>query len=175
MEHKNNFESGQSLFEILLAFSVIALVVVAIVGLSTISLRNSTFSKNKTQASLYAQSTNEWLRSQKDKSWTAFIAKTGAPTDTSLTWCLPTLPTDGVAPDFSWGGSSSTGCNEELESDFIPGTRFTRQIDMVHTYAAATADEIVESTVSIKWTDAQGIHMSRLISVFSNWGGKEGI
>ena len=57
---------GQSLFETVLALGVIGLVLTAIVALTVKSISGSSYSKNNTLASRYAQEATEWLRNQRD-------------------------------------------------------------------------------------------------------------
>jgi Tfp pilus assembly protein PilW len=56
----SNYERGQSMFELVVAIAISALVIVTIVSLTTISIRNSNFSKNKSLASTYAQQATEY-------------------------------------------------------------------------------------------------------------------
>ena len=153
-----NFQKGQSLFEVLFAFTVMTLIVVAIVGLATVTIRNSSYSKNKTVATSYAQQTIEWLRGEKDKSWSNFFDKADSP---ATTWCLVSLP-DSVAPSYSWGTPGSCDVDELVDELFI------REVDMERGTTAG-GDPFVEVTVSVSWTDSQGLHEVRLVTDFSNW------
>lgn len=89
---RNN--SGQSLFEVVVALAISTLVVIAIVSLATNSIKNASFSKNKTVASRYAQEATEWLRGQRDADPAAFAAKSPG------IWCMQslTLSVSGACP-----------------------------------------------------------------------------
>lgn len=62
---RNRFNNGQSLFEVMFALSVAAMILVAVVALVATSIRNSTFSKNKALANKYASELSEWLKKEK--------------------------------------------------------------------------------------------------------------
>ena len=66
------YQRGQSLFELVVAIAISALIVVAMVSLATNSIKNSQFSKNKALASSYAQQATEWLRGERDSDFVAF-------------------------------------------------------------------------------------------------------
>ena len=68
-------QSGQSLFELVVAIAISALIIVAMVSLAVNSIQNSNFAKNKALASSYAQEAMEWLRGQRDSGVDAFISK----------------------------------------------------------------------------------------------------
>ena len=125
-------DSGQSMFEVLLALFIITLIVVAVVILSPISISNSLFSKNKTLSSKYTQEAVEWLRSQKESDINLFL------TNSTDTYCLDQL------------NFTNQGLCAELE--IIPNSIFTRQ--MVFT----NSGNIVSVVVTTSWTDSKGIH-----------------
>ena len=84
---QESFVRGQSLFELVLAIGVSALVIVVLVSLVSNALQNSVFSRNQTLASRYAQSATEWLRGQRDNNIATFITNTA-----TTTWCLKDEP-----------------------------------------------------------------------------------
>lgn len=146
---------GQSLFEVIIAIGVIALILVGVVSLATVSVRNSSFAGNNALATKYAQEGAEWLRQQRDASWSIFIANTG-------NTCLGTL---------AWGVTCP-----------IPGTLFSRAISFTcFRYNAgpppieiplACSDptvDIADTTVTVSWTDAQGTHVVRSATRLTNW------
>ena len=64
---------GQSLYELVVAIAIMALFAMAVVSLATSSIQNSTYSKNQSLASSYAQEATEWLRGQRDANINNFI------------------------------------------------------------------------------------------------------
>jgi hypothetical protein len=79
--------SGQSLFEVVLAVDLVAVILVGLISAVTVGLANAQFSRNKAQATKYAQEAVEWLRSQRDGSWPTFYAKAGS-LPLGLKYCL---------------------------------------------------------------------------------------
>lgn len=143
------FNRGQSLFEVILAIAVLALVLVGIVSLATSSVRNSTFSRNKTLGSKYAQEASEWLRSERDKGRDAFIARESV---SGGKYCLQTL---------SW---TNTGvCVDELIAD----TPFTRNLTLIK--RVELGKTVIEADVVVLWQDSQGEHEARSYTYLSDW------
>lgn len=67
-------EKGQSLFEVIIALAISAIVITALVSLVSNSIQNAAFARNKTLAANYAQEATECLRSQRDSSFDSFLA-----------------------------------------------------------------------------------------------------
>ncbi len=141
-------ESGQSLFEVVIALAISALIVMALVSLVSNSIQNANFSKNKTLASNYAQEVTEWLRRERDTDITTFGTNVLTPT-----WCFQSL---------SW--NKPFPCEEE---DTIAGTPFLRQASfLINTIAGKT---IIEASIIVSWVDSQGVHEARSATNFSDW------
>lgn len=139
-------EKGQSLFEVVLALAVAALIIIAIVALATISIRNASFSRNQSLATRHAQEAIEWLRGQRDEGWDTFAIR-------ALTspWCLKSL---------SWPGAVG-GCGS---SDFIPDTIFKREISFIILDASS-----IDTEVKVSWQDTQGLHETKTLTTFTDW------
>jgi Tfp pilus assembly protein PilV len=60
-------EKGQSLIEILVALAIVVIVILALVGVTTVSIRNATFAKNRALATKYAQEWMEETRKERDE------------------------------------------------------------------------------------------------------------
>jgi len=66
-------EAGQSLIEVMAAILVIVLVVLALVSITTVAMRNASFSRNQTLATKYAQEAIERIRAYRDEvDWVDF-------------------------------------------------------------------------------------------------------
>lgn len=63
---------AQVLVELMLAFAVAMVAILALVQSSTKSLSNATVSKYETQATQYANEAIDWLRAQKNVNWINF-------------------------------------------------------------------------------------------------------
>jgi Tfp pilus assembly protein PilV len=140
--------SGQSLFEVVVAIAISALIIVAIVSLTTNSIQNSSYSKNKTLAATYVQQASEWTRGQRDSDMNTFVSHVITPT-----WCLQ---------DLSW--NSPGGCGE---NSFITGTQFIRQA----TFGVTTENgkNFIESNITVSWQDSKGIHQVSSSTNLSDW------
>jgi Tfp pilus assembly protein PilV len=140
-------EKGQSLFEVVLALAVAALIIIAIVALATISIRNASFSRNQSLATRHAQEAIEWLRGQRDEGWDVFAAR-------ALTspWCLKSL---------SWTDAIIGECGS---SDFISDTIFKREISFIILDASS-----IDTEVKVSWQDTQGLHETKTLTTFTDW------
>lgn len=161
---------GQSLFEVVLALALATLILVVIVSLASNSIRNTTFSKRKTVASRYAQKITEWLRGERDKSWDDFRKNSIAISCPSSphTQCLDSEP-------FAWGDCGS--CDDDELVDGI----YKREISFECRIISATDKEgsiqpcltlavnAIHATIEVSWEDAQGPHIIRSVTTFSDW------
>jgi type II secretory pathway pseudopilin PulG len=151
------FQKGQSLFELLLAIGISAMIIVVLVSLVSNALQNATFARNETLAARYAEAATEWLRGQRDNNITTFVSNAvSAPTS----WCLR----DENLTDSSWNRHApcSTGA-----SDRITGTPFYRQVDfMVNT---VSGKRIYTADITVSWTDSNGQHRVKSTTKFSDW------
>ncbi len=140
---------GQSLFEVILALAVSAMILVGIVSLTSRSVSTSTYSKNKALANGYATEAMEYLRIQKQQmGWTPFITLLG-----TGDWCLPSLSLIGTKHVCS---TSTT--------DYISGTIFQRTL----TISNITA-KTIDLTIKVVWTDEKGTHETKTVSSVSDW------
>lgn len=141
-------QKGQSLFEVVIAIFIISMIIVGVVSVSTSSLSNSIFSRNKTLAGRYSQEAIEWLRSQRDKDISGFVAKTSSNTD----YCLQNL---------EWTNTGLCGAAE-----LISNTLFKRQMEF--STSVLSNKNIIEATVVTSWNDSRGYHESRYSTNFND-------
>jgi len=151
--------SGQSLLEVIFALVLVGLVVIAIVGLSTISIRNNIYSRNKTLAKRYAQEAIEWVRKKRDVGpWAYFYSFSGD--GSASTYCLSGLNSE-------FGNSWTLGPSGSCASDeFISGTTFIRELKLTKKVGQ---DDTVIAEVVITWNDGQGDHKSQITTEFTKW------
>jgi len=140
------FEAGQSLFEIVVAVGIVGLIIAAIVGLATTSIRNTTFSRDNSLATRYSQEAVEWLRSQRDTDWVAFHAAA----QTSAIYCLDFL-----------SFAKARACNA---GEVVTDTVLMREVTFPQVLPAS-----ISATVTTFWTDAQGAHQVETSTVFTDW------
>lgn len=144
---------GQSLFEVVLAIAVLTLVLGGLVSLATVSVRNSTFSRNETLSSKYAQEASEWLRSERDNDIDLFILKANPAFDIPKYYCLDAL---------AW--TKQVACSP---SEFIAGTLFIRNLTLTKTVKSGKT--VIEADIVVSWQDSQGIHEARSFTYLSDW------
>lgn len=145
---KKPAESGQSLFEVVVAIAISALIIVTIVSLVSNSLRNATFSKNNAQAASYGQQATEWLRTQRDNDIATFITNTTIPI-----WCFK---------DLTW---TTTGAC--LAAQNIPDTPFLREGHF--STSLVSGKMVIEADIVVSWTDSQGLHQVTSATSFTDW------
>jgi type II secretory pathway pseudopilin PulG len=139
---------GQSLFEVVLAIGISALIITALVSLASSSIQNANFSKNKTLAANYAQEATEWLRGQRDLGFTNFglNVQQGSPV-----MCLNQL---------NWAIGPCSGST-------ITGTLFTREVTFAN--ADFGGKTIIKADIVVSWTDSKGSHKTISATNFSDW------
>jgi Tfp pilus assembly protein PilV len=135
--------SGQSLFEVVVAIAISALIIVALVSVTSNSIQNSSFSKNKSLASTYADQASEWLRGQRDADIRSFVAK--ATVSSPSGYCLSDLSFTTAVPD---------PVHDCLVT--IPGTIFTRWVNL--NVDTESGKDVITADVTVSWTDSQGVH-----------------
>jgi len=145
VKKQNRF--GQSLFELLVAVSVIGIALLALANLVGNAISANTYAKNRTLAISYTQEALEWLRGERDKSWPQFLAQSSL--NPGRLWCINEL---------NWGSSGSCG------GSTIDGSIFTRTVTL-------TRHDLlrIEVTVVTTWTDGSGTHDTRTVMVYSDW------
>ena len=153
--HITNFEFGQSLFELVIAIGISALIIVVLVSLVGNALQNAVFAKNESLAGTYAQQATEWLRNQRDSDINTFVTNVNAAGTSPK--CFNNL-------DWTHIGPCASG-------ETIAGTPFSRQItftEMTPVVGGVTKD-IVQADVTVSWSDAKGLHQVTNATDFSDW------
>ncbi len=137
---------GQSLFEVIIAVGVTSIVLVAIINTAIVSVRNTSYSRNKTLAARHIQEANEWLRGERDASWDSFSAHATI----SPSWCLSTL---------DWAKARSC-----TETDNIVGTPFERELILT-----IISTQQISTQVKVYWNDSQGYHEVKSATYLTDW------
>lgn len=137
--------SGQSLFEVVFAVGIMAIILVGVVSLAAKSVKNSTLSGANASATKYAQGAVEWLRGQRDSNWTNLTSHT-----VGSYYCLVTNP-------ISWGASSGS-------CPITGDTTFTRRARLTQVNS-----NTIDAAVEVSWTDSSGLHTVRSVTRFTNW------
>lgn len=173
---KEGAEAGQTLLEILLAFSVSILVLSAIIVGITTSLSNTQYTKNQNLANFYAKEGMAVVRQIRDSSWSKFSSYT-----TKTTYCLGPSPM-GLTP------LTLPALNCGVQSPVPVGGIFSREVIFDHESSSCCPDNSQtcdpnirgsKTTVKVSWSDSKcpvGIpfcHKVELITCFSNINQKQ--
>jgi Tfp pilus assembly protein PilV len=150
---------GQSLFEVVVAIGVSALIIVAIVSLASNSIRNATFSRNDSQAASYAQQATEWLRAERDRDINIFMTNVSLNTPAPTTYCFSKL---------DWNQSTKCGASDFIkDANDTTDTIFLREA--VFNIDKSTGKTIIQTDISVFWTDSQGVHTVTSATNFADW------
>jgi type II secretory pathway pseudopilin PulG len=160
-EKQQNFEAGQSLFELVVAVAVSALIISALVSLATLSIGNSIFSRNKALAANYAQEATEWLRGQRDNNADTFFDKALKNTNQpGGGYCLASL-TSLASLKLVSNIATSTNCS------LTENSTFTRYV--ILTSSNQSGKTVVRADVVVSWSDARGFHEITSATNFTDW------
>lgn len=137
-------KQGQMLLEVVLGLAIVTIVMVALVSLSTRSIKNSDFSRYQAEATSYANEAMEWIRSERvNLDWPLFLTKSGS------TYCLSSL---------IW---ATGACGA------IPGSRtgasYVRQATLT------TVGQQVQVTVTVKWDQGGKTYSAKQDAVFTRY------
>ncbi|MBI2613177.1 MAG: hypothetical protein HYW62_00145 [Candidatus Levybacteria bacterium] len=170
-------EAGQTLLEILLAFSVSILVLSAIIVGITTSLSNTQYTKNQNLANSYAQEGMAIVRQIRDSGWATFTSYAS-----NTAYCLGPSPI-GLVP------LTLPALNCGVQSPVPAGGIFSREVKFVHqspdccpdnTNTCANNVRGSQATVKVSWSDNKCptggsplCHKVELITCFSNLDQKQ--
>lgn len=77
-------QKGQSLFEVLVAVALAALIVTAIASLATKSIGNTLYARNQSEATKLAQNGIEYVRYRRDKNPEGFFDNSDRPSESDM-------------------------------------------------------------------------------------------
>lgn len=158
----NRHPAGQSILEVVLAATLIAVGLVAALSLATNSQRTADFSKSNNLATNYNYQVVDWLRETRAREgWSNFAYYLDADTGgNTLTYCLNgALPNSSAAFEALSGGSS---CNS---GGTIPNTLFSRQVSLDLSQVGSGR---ITGTVTTYWTDRTQ-HSNNLEFELTEW------
>lgn len=159
--YKNNL--GQSMFELLVAIGVVAMVLVALISLSTRAVGNTNFSTNKNRATEFTQDAAEWVRTERDIDWIIFKNRAPAFVGEANIYCFPDVSA-------GWPGIGACVVDADppiykvLENDGITRSEFWREVVLKN-----VDDNSVDVSVITYWFDGVGRRESRSTVTLTNW------
>jgi len=135
-----------------MALAVSALMLTAIVTLTSRSVTTSANSKNKTQANRYVDEAMEFIRREEiNEGYTDF--KNNILTNGGW-WCLITLDL-----------TTNEACDPDDAGHNISGTIFQRTLSA----SGSDTTKSIDIKIWVKWTDESGAHETYSISSIGNW------
>ncbi len=143
---KTKIHSGQSLFEVVIAVGIIALIITGTTAVALNSIQNSAYARDKNLATNYVQETMEWLRQVRNND-TTFKTKITQP---GFVYCFASLPhsTASAWPSFQ----SSKTCLP------IPDTIFSRYVEIIDCPDPQCPENVARVTTTVTWQDSKGNH-----------------
>lgn len=181
---KNTNQKGQSLFEILFALAIMAMIGVAVVSLSVSAVRNNIYANNKTLANKYTMEGQEWIRNKRDNNYHDIWTRGGAYDSQPKAYCLSDLN------DTNWFNDPPTYKEKDGEIDYnqmfgtggnqcstpiLGESNIYRLIIMQRTDLSPTlmhltnVDESIRVLVVVHWTDGQGDHNAVAETYLTEW------
>lgn len=143
-------EKGQTIFELVVVIGILALIITGVIAMVSVSIRNSGFSKQQSEAARFNQEATEYLRQQRDIAWSNIFSKA---TGNGATYCMQSL------------NLSSPG--ECPPTQTIPNTGFVRKAKLTSQDANTVLVE-----VEVSWKDSRSTliaHKSLASTVLTNW------
>lgn len=133
-------QSGQTLVEMVVAIAVLIVVVLALLSVTTTSIRNASFSRDQALATKYAQDAIEKVRAYRDQNpWRTFTVD-----------CENILAGVALPPPFSF---------TPVPDCYVPGGAAN----------CSESDQNCEVKVVVSWSDVKGSHKSELKTRLTNW------
>ena len=134
-------KSGSTLIEVIIAVGIVALVLITIVSVITVSIRDTVLAKSKVLGTRYAQEGMEFFRRERNSlGWETFVSTIQAH-GAVVTYCLPSSAITQTLPSLAVGV-----CNNTQFAD--PKNVFQRA--GVATIASPTQ---VNISVTVSWKD----------------------
>ena len=167
------FRKGQMLVEVVVAFSISMIAMVALLQLTSRSSTNSGLSSRSAQATAYADEAINWVRQQRDNlNWGEFFQ--AASPDPGHAYCLDDIDmqTDKLGDPGDPGNTLTDGACA-LSGDEISGTIYTRQLTLTTGTKmdadGMTARDFVNAKVLVTWTEgSRTMNVYRSSEFFNN-------
>lgn len=155
-------KEGFALIELLIATAVVTMVMVAVASGVITSIRNSRYSREKTESVRIAQQQVEWLRQVRavngwsitESSFGEVIEEEGA---TNLVFCLDQVPSN--------SGLENLG-QPTVQDNCLPNTdEYVTTIDVV----GSQAGERLDFEINTQWLDGNTVRSTKVYSSLANW------
>lgn len=164
MKKKKQRREGFALVELLIATGVVTMVMVAVAAGVAMALKNSRYSKEKSQSIRLAQEAIEWMRNRRDVlGWRAVYQAVDAdqPATGDLIYCLEFLP-DGSSEFVELEHSDENSCG------YIANTNY-RRIAKINLPDVGTVDGTIDLSILVTWDDGSDVRNTNLNASLTHW------
>lgn len=155
MVAKQHSTSGFTLVEVLVFITILSGVFVTTLAIATQALRVSKTAEHRTLATHYADELSEWMLSESEEDWDAFVANR-APTATNP-YCFNQEPIG------SWP-SSSGAC-----SAYTLNTIYKRDVVLTKTSIGSGQNQ-VQADITVTWTEGPNTYTVTVSILMNNSG-----
>lgn len=142
----NQKKTGQSLVELVVAVSISALIIVALLIGAVVGVRNVQFSRNQSRAMELNREASEWLRTERKLGWSQLWAW-GSTSGT--TYCFE---------DLNFNKSGDCGNDDLIDS------KFRRQGVLKQ-----SGSDKLEITITTSWQDPMGEHNETITTYLTKY------
>ncbi len=155
-----NRSEGQSVVEILIATATVSVLLVSLLILGTNSLKSTTYSRNLSQATTYANQTAEWARNAKNEyGWETLADIIEAGGTPLVRYCFNSLPDSQT----TFENLSPGECTPET---YIPQTIFWREIVFD---TSNKSGGLISALVTVFWQGSNTTHQSSVSLTLAKW------
>jgi len=144
-KRKNRLLLGQSLVEMIVVVAIVTVSLVALVRAAVVAVRNAQFARHQSQAIDLAREAAEWLRGEREKSFSQFASRAGS--SDGNRYCFDGLNWDNSGP-----------CSD----DELVGDIFTREVVL-----KKESDDLITAEVIVSWQERGKIHSRAIETYFS--------
>ena len=165
---KRNINHGFTLLEVVIFLSLFTTIFLTITYANLLSIKNNKITEHKIIANYYAESLTEWLRGEKDASWSGFLIDSQLNDNPSLNYCFNDInfswPTETVSPPIPTPQIFQNQC----DTNFKLSNRFSRQLTMTK-ITGGSGETQIEADINIRWYEGSqlfDINLNTLISQY---------
>lgn len=139
---------GVTLLEVLVFVTILSMLFVGVAAATTSSLRRAQFNQRKIFATRFTEELEEWMRGEKEASWTTFAAKSAVSPGNIYCFNSVTL---------SWPAVGSCGSTYGLTN------LYKREATLIGTGSQITVN------IEVEWLDGANTFSVPVTTVFSQW------
>ncbi len=144
-KRKNRLLLGQSLVEMIVVVAIVTVSLVALVRAAVVAVRNAQFARHQSQAIDLAREAAEWLRSEREKSFSQFVSHAGS--GDGNRYCFDEL-----------GWNKLRSCDD----DELAGDIFRREVVLTK-----ESDDLIIAEIIVSWQERGKTHSRAIETYFS--------